>query len=447
MATDFDRDDRLHGLLRDTLRSRPTSGPCIDAAALAAWTDGALTPEDTAATDAHLATCPRCRELAATFSMMPEAEAAPAAAVVPFTPRANGRWKVVVGAVGTVAASVLIWVAVRDAAPSLDTTPENIRAEQNQARGVGAPPEASMRALEDAKALQRSEAARGAERLQGQQGQRAPGTPAPEAKLARDNAARTAEPAQSSAKPSPAPVEPPARSAAPPPPAAVAAPIPPPPAAPPAAATIGNARVTGPPQSTINIAIDPARQSDLLRSSETFFAPPPIVAEFVAGAERQAAQGQRFGGVADRSRAAGAGRGGGGSGAGAVRQEAGASASAPPVQWRIHGPSPLPDFPSIAALSRSTDVGKTWQPVGIEAKTPQLAAGSAPTNTVCWIVGRAGTVLLSTDATTFRQVTKPADADLVSVRATDARSATVRTADGRTFATTDGGVTWTPAKN
>jgi len=51
-------------------------------------------------------------------------------------------------------------------------------------------------------------------------------------------------------------------------------------------------------------------------------------------------------------------------------------------------------------------------------------------------------VLLSTDGMVFRQVTKPVEADLASVRATDARSATVRTADGRTFVTTDGGVTW-----
>ena len=94
-------------------------------------------------------------------------------------------------------------------------------------------------------------------------------------------------------------------------------------------------------------------------------------------------------------------------------------------------------------MERSSDGGATWLPVPIPV-TPLLAGGSAPTNTVCWLAGRAGTVLLSTDGTTFRQVTKPVDADLVSVRAIDARSATVRTADGRTFATTDGGATWTP---
>src|SRR6187402_421315 len=79
VATDFDRDDGLHGLLRDTLRSQPVSGPCIDAATLAAWAEDALTPEETAATDAHLAACARCRELAATLLTMAETEDAPAA--------------------------------------------------------------------------------------------------------------------------------------------------------------------------------------------------------------------------------------------------------------------------------------------------------------------------------------------------------------------------------
>ena len=74
----------------------------------------------------------------------------------------------------------------------------------------------------------------------------------------------------------------------------------------------------------------------------------------------------------------------------------------------------------MTALERSRDAGATWQSVPIPT-TPLLAGGSAPTNTVCWLVGRAGTVLLSTDGTTFRQVTKPADADL-GVRARDRRA-------------------------
>jgi len=444
VATDFDRDDRLHGQLRETLRSQPASGPCLDAATLAAWAEGALTPEETAATDAHLAACARCRELAATLSTM-AAELAPAAEVVPFAPRTNRRWQVIVGAVGAVAASVLIWVAVRDGSPSLDTTSAaNRAAAEDQARGMGGnavpPATAPARPAESASALQpRADA----ERLQGQQGrpaQLAPAAPLPETKFA-----RAAEPGQNAAKPSAAPVEPPARATAPPPPAV----MPPPPAAPPpAAGAARSSTVAGLPQSTINIAIDPSRQVDAARSTETFFAiPPPIIAEFVAGADLQLAQGQQRQGFGATAAAGGRGGGGGGGGRGAgaaggvPAQKAADVLSTQPLRWRLREASPAPST-SIATLERSNDGGVTWRSVTLPA-TPLLSGGTAPTNMVCWLVGRAGTVLLSTDGTTFRQVTKPADADLVSVRAVDARSATVRTADGRTFVTIDGGTTWT----
>ncbi|HVQ41561.1 MAG TPA: zf-HC2 domain-containing protein [Vicinamibacterales bacterium] len=432
MATDFDRDDRLHGLLRDTLRGQPASGPCIDAATLAAWAEDALTPEETAAADAHLATCERCRELAATLSTMADAEGAPAANVVPFAARPNGRWKVIVGAMGAIAASALIWVAVRDESPTLDTTSAANRAAQSQDSGVGgsvaSPATSPARPAEGAATAPppRADAASEAERRQGQQGQRPLGTPRPEAKLARENSARTAEPRQFNATPPPTAVEPP--------PARVAAPPPPPPAA-----------VPPPPQPAP--AAPPATRSSTGAASplaDTLFAM-PIVAEFVVGADLQAAegqQGQAFGAVADRSRAGGGGRGAGGGGgrggagaAGGVAQKPTNAVVLEPVRWRLRGSS-------TAAVERSNDGGTTWLPVPIPV-TPQLASGSAPANTVCWLAGRAGTVLLSTDGTTFRQVTKPADADLVSVRATDARSATVRTIDGRTFTTTDGGLTWT----
>ncbi len=72
-----------------------------------------------------------------------------------------------------------------------------------------------------------------------------------------------------------------------------------------------------------------------------------------------------------------------------------------------------------------------------------LIAGAAPGGLVCWIVGRAGTVLLTTDAVRFSRVAAPAATDLISVRATDARTATVTAADGRRFSTTDQGASWT----
>jgi hypothetical protein len=86
--------------------------------------------------------------------------------------------------------------------------------------------------------------------------------------------------------------------------------------------------------------------------------------------------------------------------------------------------------------------GPMWPapPADVAAR---ITAGSASSADVCWIVGRAGTVLRSTDRQTWQRITLPVAVDLSSVNATDARSATVVTADGRTFSTVDGGMTWT----
>jgi hypothetical protein len=103
----------------------------------------------------------------------------------------------------------------------------------------------------------------------------------------------------------------------------------------------------------------------------------------------------------------------------------------PSVRWRVAG----------SVVERSTNGGASWDavPTGIAAV---LTAGAAPTTTVCWVVGRGGVVMLSTDGRTWRRVAFPETADLSAVRATDARTASVSTADGRIFSTSNGGVTW-----
>jgi photosystem II stability/assembly factor-like uncharacterized protein len=90
---------------------------------------------------------------------------------------------------------------------------------------------------------------------------------------------------------------------------------------------------------------------------------------------------------------------------------------------------------------RTTDGGATWaaQPTGSAAI---ITAGSSPSRDVCWLVGRAGAVMLSADGATWQQRPFPDKADLVGVRATDAKTATVTTSDGRRFSTIDAGTTW-----
>jgi photosystem II stability/assembly factor-like uncharacterized protein len=75
-----------------------------------------------------------------------------------------------------------------------------------------------------------------------------------------------------------------------------------------------------------------------------------------------------------------------------------------------------------------------------------FTAGTAPSRNVCWVVGRAGVVLLSIDGATWQTRPLPEATDLIAVRASDAKTASVTTADGRQFSTTDGGATWVLAR-
>jgi hypothetical protein len=93
------------------------------------------------------------------------------------------------------------------------------------------------------------------------------------------------------------------------------------------------------------------------------------------------------------------------------------------------------------AVERSTNGGSTWQAQETGA-TVTLAGGASPSESVCWLVGPTGTVLLSTDGRSWQRVAFPEATDLISVRAADDKAAVVTASDGRTFSTTDGGLTW-----
>ena len=103
----------------------------------------------------------------------------------------------------------------------------------------------------------------------------------------------------------------------------------------------------------------------------------------------------------------------------------------PRIRWRISG----------SALEYSSTGGASWAPVPTGV-TAALTAGAAPSSTVCWVVGRGGTVLVSADGRMWQRVAFPENVDLTAVRATDARAASVSTGDGRTFSTTDAGASW-----
>ena len=151
--------------------------------------------------------------------------------------------------------------------------------------------------------------------------------------------------------------------------------------------------------------------------------------------------GQTAAGGAAGGRAGGAGRGGGGGRAGGavatapVRTEdlAKSEAQTLPAHWRIFVGN---------RVERSIDNGLTWTLVKLEPGLPAITNGAAPAGQICWLVGGRGLVLVSADGTTFTRVTAPAEVDLSSVQARNEREATITTADGRLFTTTDGGKSW-----
>ena len=102
------------------------------------------------------------------------------------------------------------------------------------------------------------------------------------------------------------------------------------------------------------------------------------------------------------------------------------------VRWRVG---------AGGAIAHSRNAGRTW-----EAQTSNvqadLLAGSAPSEIVCWVVGREGTILRTTDGEHWEKISSPAPADWISVQAKDALRASVFAAGHKRYDTEDGGRTW-----
>ena len=92
-------------------------------------------------------------------------------------------------------------------------------------------------------------------------------------------------------------------------------------------------------------------------------------------------------------------------------------------------------------LIRGADGSTRQQNSGVDA---DLTAGAAPSATVCWVVGRDGTILRTIDGENWTKVASPTDADLTGVAADSANHAIVTTVAAKNFETTDGGASWHP---
>jgi photosystem II stability/assembly factor-like uncharacterized protein len=70
-------------------------------------------------------------------------------------------------------------------------------------------------------------------------------------------------------------------------------------------------------------------------------------------------------------------------------------------------------------ISRTTDGGATWNGQ-LVSPNAALAAGSAPSPTVCWVVGSKGAIYRTTGGITWKKIHSPAPADFTAVSAKDA---------------------------
>jgi hypothetical protein len=105
------------------------------------------------------------------------------------------------------------------------------------------------------------------------------------------------------------------------------------------------------------------------------------------------------------------------------------------ILWRITGGG---------FIERTVDGGATWEGEQLPDVNAELTAGSAPSAKVCWLVGSAGAILLTKDATNWQKIAPPIPADFTAVTAKDATTATISAVDGQKFATRTGGKTWMP---
>lgn len=92
-------------------------------------------------------------------------------------------------------------------------------------------------------------------------------------------------------------------------------------------------------------------------------------------------------------------------------------------------------------VERSRDNGATWIPVATPAGVRVIAAGS-PGGDVCWVVVEDG-VLRTTDGRTWARTTRPTSEPLAGIVPASAERASVFTASGARWETSNGGRTWT----
>ena len=102
------------------------------------------------------------------------------------------------------------------------------------------------------------------------------------------------------------------------------------------------------------------------------------------------------------------------------------------VAWR---------FGTVGTIARWTS-STGWLPQRGGVSTDLLSAAS-PSNDVCWMAGKSGTIIRTLDGGAHWQlVSPPSRGNITAITAADSNNASIVGADGAHFSTRDGGVTW-----
>jgi len=377
-----------------------TRAACIDAETLAAWADGGLPRAKAAVVETHLADCERCTAMLATFARtIPDAPVAE-----PLWKRWHLRWLVPVATAATVAA---LWVLVpRPESPQMSRAVARSDSQasiESQVSGTsGAAQLATPSESKEQEArLRAAESKPSGALAKREEAQTAPRQLA-DARGDRDEKLQPPLPLNESVAIAPAaPVPSPTREA------------------------------------------DRAEAKSADAQTERFSptapsanaAPPPAQAPVAPASRAREAAAARAPAAAPTSSALGAASPQARGDTSFARELAAIVEIASPdpmSRWRVVG---------VGRVERSTNGGARWEPATLPESTT-LTAGSSPSPSVCWLVGRAGSIYVTTDGLRFVRVPFTDRTDFVSIRATDGRRATVATIDGRTMRTEDQGVTW-----
>jgi Photosynthesis system II assembly factor YCF48 len=434
-------DQDRNQIVEEWLRQTPVAGArvddCLDAETLAAWSEGLLDGPERSSAEAHAANCARCQAM---LAVMVRTTPAPAGATGwPFR-----KWLMMLGPAMAAAAAVALWLAVdRRQTPSVIDDLSKAQAKTERAAEgapVAAPPAVGVeKEVRDAPKVT-ADARR-------EVGDRAGArTPSESRAMAAPENERTEGKDVASAKRADKSIDAERLRAAAPEPAA--APVSTPPPAPPAAtenvtaAAASRPVVVAPPgpapQQQANQAANQNQAQTQNQASPRQQAPGALEERVIVTGEQPLGRAASDAAAASRS----AGRGGAAGGfadAAALSYRAKAGnfdvvVDETSIRWRVV---------DGRTIQRSLDSGVTWANHHTAENDVTLTAGSAPSSNICWLVGRSGAIVLTTDGRAWRRIKFAEAADLAAVTATDARTATVTTADGRLFGTTDGGRTWT----